>query len=127
MAPAKSFSEPPRRTGSRAPSRNAAPPGPPRGRARPEALAFALRPDVVPPPVRHAVASEGSPLDRPTRSRFERAFRSGLGEVRVHDGPASERAARSVGTDAFALGPDVHLSRTAAEDEGVLAHEVHGP
>ena len=109
--------------GSRSPSQRGSP-KPQRGRANAEALAFALRPHGVPPPVRDAAASGGVRSTRRPGDASSVLFRSDLGEVRVHEGAASERAVRSVGADAFAVGPDVHLSHAAAEDERVLAHEV---
>lgn len=62
------------------------------------------------------------------RARFETAWGARLDGVRVHDGPAANRSASEVRTQAYAVGSDVVLARSfdpgdpAAQT--VLAHEL---
>ena len=64
----------------------------------------------------------GAPLAGAERARVEARLGTGAGHVRVHRGPAADRAAASLGARAFAVGSDVVLGASA--DERVLAHEV---
>lgn len=79
--------------------------------------------------VARAVAESGHAL-RPTDAAF---FGTSLGttlhSIRVHDGPTADRAARSVGARAFALGEDLVFARGAYRPETaggrrLLAHEL---
>ncbi|MCC6993309.1 MAG: DUF4157 domain-containing protein [Deltaproteobacteria bacterium] len=77
-----------------------------------------------------ALADEpGRPLPEGARGELERGFGVSLGHVRVHDGPASARAARDMRALAFASGSDIHfgageLDSGSAAGRRLLAHEV---
>jgi hypothetical protein len=79
--------------------------------------------------VASALTSPGQPLAAVDRTFFGSALGVDLARVRVHGGPSADRAARSVGARAFALGNDVVFAEGAyrpAEPEGrrLLAHEL---
>ena len=66
-----------------------------------------------------------SGLHGAVRGRLEAALDTDLGGVRVHQGKASERAARAIGARAFTRGRDIWLgARERADDLGLMAHEV---
>lgn len=71
----------------------------------------------------------GKPLSSSTRSFFEPRFGRDFGDVRVHTGPAADRAARSINAEAFTHGTDVVFRSGAYDPEGddgkrLLAHEL---
>ena len=76
-----------------------------------------------------ALAGAGQPLRAADAAFFGAAFGPVMGAVRVHDGPAADRAARGVGARAFALGQDVVFARgeyqpTSERGRRLLAHEL---
>lgn len=76
-----------------------------------------------------ALAAAGRPLTAGDQAFFAPRLGVDLAGVRIHDGPEADRAARSVGARAFALGRDLVFARGAyrpAEAEGrhLLAHEL---
>jgi hypothetical protein len=75
----------------------------------------------------------GAPLSGSVRSTIESILGTPVGPVRIHRGPAAERAAAAYRTTAFTYGQDVVLGArapdtrhgvTSAESERLLAHEV---
>ena len=73
--------------------------------------------------------SAGRPLPETLRKRLEVALKTDLGDVRIHDGAASDAAAQKINAKAFTIGKDIHFaqgrfdpsSRTGQE---LIAHEV---
>jgi len=83
--------------------------------------------------IRAKLASEGagggSALPGGLQGAFEDRLGAGLGQVRVHTGPASQAANAAMGARAFTVGQDVHFGKDQyrpGEREGdrLLAHEV---
>ena len=68
----------------------------------------------------------GRPLDRVERSFFEPRFGKDFSGVRVHEGAAADKAARSIDARAFALGSDIAFARGEREKGGprLMAHEL---
>jgi len=71
----------------------------------------------------------GKPLARSTRSFFEERFGRDFADVRVHTGPAADRAARSIGAEAFTLGTDIAFANGNYDPRSragtrLLAHEL---
>jgi hypothetical protein len=82
---------------------------------------------VADPFVRHLGA--GRPLDPPTRAFFEPRFDRDFAAVRLHTGPAAQRAAAAVGAQAFTVGPDIAIGDGvpnvgSAAGQRLLAHEL---
>ena len=76
-----------------------------------------------------AASGEGRPLDGATRSWFESRFDTGLGGVRVHTGPAADRAAGTLAARAFTVGSDItfaagQFAPDTAAGRRLLAHEL---
>lgn len=76
-----------------------------------------------------ALAGGGQRLRPEDASFFGARMGGGIEGVRIHDGPAADRAARSVGARAFALGGDIVFARgeyRPASEPGrrLLAHEL---
>lgn len=76
-----------------------------------------------------ALAEPGQALRAGDAAFFGARLGADLGAVRVHDGPAADRAARSVGARAFALGDALVFARgeyrpEAPEGRQLLAHEL---
>lgn len=76
-----------------------------------------------------ALAAPGRPLAASDQAFFAPRLGADLADVRIHDGPDADRAARSVGARAFALGADLVFARGAyrpTEPAGrrLLAHEL---
>ena len=72
---------------------------------------------------------DGRPLDGGVRGQLERAFGADLSAVRIHTGPAADRAARALGADAFTRGSEISFAKgrfRPETEEGLwlLAHEV---
>lgn len=63
----------------------------------------------------------GRPLAEPLREGFEQRLGRDLGEIRIHDQPAAQKLARSLGAEAFTVGCDIY---TTSHDPVLLAHEV---
>lgn len=83
----------------------------------------------APRAVAAALAEGGRPLPANEAAFFGSRLGAPLDGVRVHDGPAADRAARSVGASAFALGHDIVFARgefrpQSAEGRRLLAHEL---
>ncbi|HEY1378912.1 MAG TPA: DUF4157 domain-containing protein [Gemmataceae bacterium] len=71
----------------------------------------------------------GRPLTTEARTYFEAAFGCDLSDVRVHDDPAADAAARSIGAVAFTRGNDIYLTAGSYDPETeagrrLLAHEL---
>ena len=71
----------------------------------------------------------GAPLPEAQRQRFEASLGTDLGGVRLHDGAASQAAARDVGARAFTVGNDIHFGAGQLAPQNLfgthlLAHEV---
>jgi hypothetical protein len=64
----------------------------------------------------------GSRLSGAERARIEARLRTGVPDIRLHRGPAADRAAAALGAEAFTIGTDVVLGARAGER--VLVHEV---
>ncbi len=76
-----------------------------------------------------AARSGGAPLPAAVRRRMETGFGTGLGHVRVHDGPDAARLSASIGAEAFTTGRDIffgagRFAPDTPEGEQVLAHEI---
>jgi hypothetical protein len=76
-----------------------------------------------------AVATPGSALDAPVRRFLEARFGRDLGFLRIHRGPAADRAAAALGVPAFALGPGIVFAAEGYDPDAeagrrLLAHEV---
>ena len=75
------------------------------------------RPTGIPAPAwlseGHDSPRGGEPLAAPTRARLESTLGARLGDVRIHRGPAAERAAAAVGAPAFSVGQDIVLGTAA--------------
>jgi hypothetical protein len=83
----------------------------------------------APRAVRAALAEGGAPLAAPDAAFFGSAMSADLSGVRVHTGAAADRAARSVGARAFALGQHLVFAEGAyrpssASGRALLAHEL---
>ncbi|MCU1347405.1 MAG: hypothetical protein JWO56_435 [Acidobacteria bacterium] len=69
------------------------------------------------------------PVPEPLRAQFERVTRTAVGGVRVHTGPASQRAAEELEARAFTIGREIHFGAGefqpgTAEGDRLLAHEL---
>jgi hypothetical protein len=78
--------------------------------------------------VRAAAREPGRSLDIGVRRSIEARTGHDFGRIRVHDGPASEAAAREYGANALTIGRDVYLGEPVArmppaERNRVLVHE----
>jgi hypothetical protein len=76
-----------------------------------------------------AVTDTGRELPVPLRSLLERSLGADLSAVRVHDGPAVDRLARSLDADAFACGSHLYFRAGAYRPDTraglrLLAHEA---
>jgi hypothetical protein len=65
----------------------------------------------------------GRLLSPAERAVFEPRFAHSFSEVRIHEGPAADRAARAIDARAFTRGTDVALG-PGGKTPGVLAHEL---
>jgi hypothetical protein len=79
--------------------------------------------------LRQADATSGSPIEANIRQTMEQQLDVPLGNVRIHQGPASRAAAESISARAFALGSNIHLGAGADGMVGeqrrkLLAHEI---
>ena len=95
-------------------------------RARVAPPAVWPRPAPVPEPApAWTEPGAGRPLAPALRRRIEAATGADLRAVRVHSGPAAERAAAAVRARAFARGGHIFLGRDQrADDTPVMAHEA---
>lgn len=80
-------------------------------------------------PVRHVVASNGSPLDPAVRAPMERALGHDFGDVQVHTDAAAAASARSVQAHAYTVGNHVvfgdgRFRPETTEGQRTLAHEL---
>ena len=71
----------------------------------------------------------GEPLRSPIAGRIASAASANLDDVRVHTGPASQRAAEALGANAFTVGRDIHFGagqfRPDTRGGGrLIAHEI---
>jgi hypothetical protein len=68
----------------------------------------------------------GKPLSRAERAFFEPRFGRDFSNVRVHDDPSADSAARSIDARAFAWGPDIAFASGERERGGarLLSHEL---
>jgi hypothetical protein len=71
----------------------------------------------------------GAPLPGAVRRRMETAFGTGLGHVRVHDGPEAAGLSSAISAEAFTTGSDIffgacRFAPDSADGEKVLAHEI---
>jgi hypothetical protein len=76
-----------------------------------------------------ALGEPGVPLGRSDAAFFGSGMGADLSSVRIHAGAAADRAARSVGARAFALGPHLVFAEgeyrpASAEGRRLLAHEL---
>lgn len=83
----------------------------------------------APPEVSRLIAQPGRLLERSARGDFEARFKSSFDHVTVHDGPAADEAARSIGARAFTSGSSIVFAQgqyAPATDQGrrLLAHEL---
>ena len=68
-------------------------------------------------------------MDRPTRAYFEPRFGTDFSDVRLHTGPAADRAAQSVCARAFTVGRDIAFAShqyapSTPQGRRLLAHEL---
>ena len=71
----------------------------------------------------------GKPLTRTERAFFEPRFGADLSSVRIHDGPAADKASRGIDARAFTLGKDIAFARGeytpgAPSGRRLMAHEL---
>ena len=83
----------------------------------------------VPPIVHEAIRSPGQPLDASTRAFIEPRFGHDFSRVRVHTDARAERAARTIGSEAYTIGSDIvfaagHFNSTSYSGRSLLAHEL---
>ncbi len=78
--------------------------------------------DPVSTAVSAALAAPARSLSRPERADLETRLGGDLSTLKVHEGPAADRAAVALGARGFAVGRHVALERTARH--GTLAHEA---
>ncbi len=76
-----------------------------------------------------AATENPAPLDAGVRQQLERQTPHNFGNVRVYQGPSSERAATSLGARAFTFGNAIHLGAEAGnlplpEKQNLLIHEA---
>jgi hypothetical protein len=76
-----------------------------------------------------AARAEGRPLPSGQRAEFGERFGHDFRQVRIHDGPASAKAAREAGAQAFTLGHDIYFGEGRRRpDSGagreLMAHEL---
>ena len=76
-----------------------------------------------------AARGSGAALPPQTRARFESAFGSDFGQVRVHETTDSDFLSRSIGARAFTTGSDIFFRRgeyqpQSSAGEELLAHEL---
>jgi len=79
--------------------------------------------------VRNALRIPGRPLDGPVRADMQARLGADLSGVRVHTGPAADRAARAVASEAFTTGSHLvfrqgRYNPASAGGRRVLAHEL---
>lgn len=110
---------------------------PPQEKASPSGQALwntlAMRPATAVDPRAELLAQAGSepgqPLDETVRRPMEENLGADLGGVRMHEGPGSAAAAKSIGASAYTIGSDIHLAAGAPqsgsdERNRVLTHEA---
>jgi len=78
---------------------------------------------IAPAIVHRVLRSEGEPLAKPVRDRFEPHLGFSLARVRLHRGDAAAESAEAVGANAYTVGHHVVLSR-GMDDIRLLAHEL---
>jgi hypothetical protein len=76
-----------------------------------------------------ASTSTGQPLPVNLRRKFEGVLGSDLSSVRVHTGPESADANRSISARAYTIGNDIHFNEgeynpESSDGQHLLAHEV---
>ncbi len=79
--------------------------------------------------VQAALRAAGRPLSEPVRADMEARLGANLASVRVHTGPAADRAARSVSAEAFTTGSHLvfrqgRYNPRSGTGRRVLAHEL---
>jgi hypothetical protein len=79
--------------------------------------------------LQRAAAEHACPLNEPVSRRLEKSFANDFSRIKVHGGPASADAARSIGARAYTLGTDIHLGAEAhrlggQELDRLLIHEA---
>lgn len=72
--------------------------------------------------VSNALASSGRALGQRDRSGLEARLGGNLSTLRIHEGPAVDRASAALGARGFAVGRDIALASNARPD--TLAHEA---
>jgi phage-related protein len=71
------------------------------------------------------VTSVGQPLSPSLRRRLESVFGTDLSAVRIHTGPAAQRAAERVHARAFTVGSHIYLNAgESSADVALMAHET---
>ncbi len=83
----------------------------------------------------HRAQGKGRPLPADTRRELQEGVPSGLGAVRIHDGPEAERLNLHLGSRAFTHGSDIYFREGFRPDTAPgrrllaheLAHVVQGP
>jgi hypothetical protein len=83
----------------------------------------------APPALSKLMAQPGRALDPASRSYFEGRFARSFADVGVHDSPAADEAARSIGARAFTSGSTIAFARGeyspgTKEGRRLLAHEL---
>ena len=101
------------------------------GRARPPRTIASdpLSTRVAPAIAARVARWPGRPLDAETRARAERGLGGGLGDVRIHTGPAAAGAAAALSARAFTHGRDIvfgagQYAPHHAQGRSLLAHEL---
>lgn len=86
-------------------------------------------PALAPPIVHEVLASQGRPLDTPTRSFFEQRLGVDLSRVHVHTDSRAAASARAVAASAYTVGADIVFGTNqyapgTVDGNRLLAHEL---
>jgi len=82
-------------------------------------------PDTAASALANLPSGGGAPLDRGIAAGVQRATGGPLGDVRVHQGPASAAAAHAISARAFTTGNNIHLGAQASpSDASLMSHEA---
>jgi Domain of unknown function (DUF4157) len=84
---------------------------------------------IAPASVQEVLRSPGRPIERQTRSHFERSFDHEFGKVRIHHDAKAAESAAQVNAEAYAVGRDIvfgagRYSPTTVSGRALLAHEL---
>ncbi len=101
----------------------------PEGKGKSGQASRASSPAVAPPIVDDVLASPGRPLDKSSRTPFERSVGRDLSNIRIHADDKAAESAKSVNALAYTVGKDVVFGRGqfqpgSRKGDHLLAHEL---